>query len=116
MIFETVLFNKENGYKNNSGHFEAPVSGLYSFSAQICTVERNDFRMAFGIWRESVSNFVTVVRTEYIVSSTCFTIVSLCELSVKEHIYVLIFVPGIPIPNDYISEWSYFSGVLLREQ
>ncbi|WAR10864.1 ECT-like protein [Mya arenaria] len=37
LICPTVVDNVGNGYHSNNGSFVAPVSGQYSFSAQICT-------------------------------------------------------------------------------
>lgn len=39
MVFPTVMFNIQDGYDASTGVFTAPVSGMYLFTTQICTVK-----------------------------------------------------------------------------
>jgi len=40
VMFPSVTYNEGSGYNSSTGKFTAPVSGVYAFTKQTCTIHR----------------------------------------------------------------------------
>ncbi|KAH3754937.1 hypothetical protein DPMN_189617 [Dreissena polymorpha] len=119
--FPTVIFNEGNAYNPSTGHFTAPVDGLYYFTAQICVRPGSSVYFYLEKGSESMSVKVRLTATEDQQGSSHNALCVSAEVSVKlirnEHVWVMM---NSQYTTSQINEsgnnvWNFFTGTLIQE-
>lgn len=91
VLFTEISLNKGNAYNSTTGHFVAPVTGLYLLSVQLCGALINETNQpSLSIIRQRNKRPITSSLVNGRVSYICATTISLSKLQANEIIYVVI--------------------------
>ncbi|XP_053387324.1 complement C1q subcomponent subunit B-like [Mercenaria mercenaria] len=109
VIFQHVLLNAGGGYNPMTGYFNAPVAGLYHFTAHACN--RGEFFMVFSIMHEGNK---IATSTEYEEKySSCSSLSAPAVMAVGERVYIKSSYETSNLLSDEY-RWPSFIGVLVR--
>ncbi|KAH3775496.1 hypothetical protein DPMN_176899 [Dreissena polymorpha] len=116
--FPTILFNEGNAYNPSTGHFTAPVDGLYSFTTQFCS-SPNISLFFFGI-EKGQSTFgnktrLTARERGQGSFSDCSSVSTHVKLSKNEHVWVFIYNQHSYDLTEGDNYWNFFNGMLVQE-
>ncbi|XP_053388390.1 complement C1q tumor necrosis factor-related protein 2-like [Mercenaria mercenaria] len=111
VIFPEVLLNEGGGYNSTTGHFTAPVAGLYLFTAHVC----NQDKMPMSISIMHGGNKIAV-STEYEDNHTsCSSLSAPAIMEAKEQVYVTsAYSENYMRYNTH--RWPSFMGVLVQRR
>ncbi|XP_052237030.1 coadhesin-like isoform X4 [Dreissena polymorpha] len=90
--FPIVIFNEGNAYNPSTGHFTAPVDGIYYFTAHICVKPGQDVYFFLEKGSENMIVKVRLTATDQQVSSTSYSCASAScavKLTRNEHVWVM---------------------------
>ncbi|XP_052237813.1 A disintegrin and metalloproteinase with thrombospondin motifs 10-like [Dreissena polymorpha] len=113
--FSSVIFNEGNAYDVSTGHFTAPVDGIYHFTAQMCVSANNS--IYFYIHKGSATmSGVVALKYSYnynyngpsCTSASCYV-----KLTRNEHVWVLMY--GQDTSEIWDVSSNSFTGMLIQE-
>ena len=102
--YDRVLTNIGNGYDKISGHFKAPIKGLYVFSCTVMAVERGDLSVVLVKNAQEMSH---VYSSTGIYESGAISI--LLSLKKGDKVWIRRYGHGRTMNKDY----SWFTGYLI---
>ncbi|KAH3773525.1 hypothetical protein DPMN_174887 [Dreissena polymorpha] len=118
LSFPTVIYNEANSYNSSTGHFIAPVDGIYYFVVQICT--QSGYPVSYFIEKgDSNMNGATRLLTTYqdtTPSTSCSSRSTYVKLRQNEHAWVLATTNyGDTYFDRHIGGYNMFMGMLIQE-
>ncbi|XP_052235909.1 uncharacterized protein LOC127847794 isoform X3 [Dreissena polymorpha] len=114
--FPTVIFNEGNAYHASSGHFTAPVDGLYYFTAQFCCIPQQECGFFIEKSNASISSSTHLTATfeHHTTDVACTSASTSVKLNRNEHVWVLIQGTSSYLYDGY-NGWNTFTGTLIQE-
>ncbi|XP_052812327.1 C1q-related factor-like [Mya arenaria] len=109
IVFKETLSNYGNGYDNNTGIFDAPVSGSYFFTVHLCP-EPGAYIVSHLINGGRILTTDSNYDKDGLVCNTSEAVV---YLEKQSKVWVEIFNSEPKIKEDY-HRFSYFTGVILH--
>ncbi|KAH3754724.1 thrombospondin-2-like [Dreissena polymorpha] len=117
--FPTVIFNEGNAYNASTGHFTAPVDGIFYFTTQMCCQGNSGFSFFLEKVSENMSAMTRLTATMQTENGypACTSASSSVKLTRNEHVWVKMdgqLTTGQLYENSTLT-WISFTGMLTQE-
>ncbi|KAH3754752.1 hypothetical protein DPMN_189433 [Dreissena polymorpha] len=117
--FQTVIYKTTNAYNASTGHFTAPVDGIYFFTVQICSQYNHGlfFYLEKGYADMDGATRLKAANQYSSNDAACTSSSTSVKLNRNEHVWVLMdrIYTGSTIYKQDPYAWNTFTGTFIKE-